>query len=484
MLMGSDNKITDNQRPDQPSLNMKEKIGEPVIAIFDVGKTNKKLLLFDEQYKSVYEESKQFTETADEDDFPCEDIFALTEWVKESFSTILKDKRFEIKGVNFSGYGASFVYIDKEEQVIAPLYNYLKPYPEKLKDQFYHAYGGESLFAKKTASPVLGNLNSGMQLYRLKYEQPGKFDQIKYALHLPQYLSFILTRKLNSDITSIGCHTNLWNFQNNKYHAWVKKEGVESKLPAVKIFNEIAGYVRGNIPVGIGMHDSSAALIPYLTSFNEPFILLSTGTWCVTLNPFNHSRLTDYELKQDCLCYLSYQGKPVKASRLFAGYEHEQQTKKLATYFNKPLDYYKTIQYDKQILSKIKPAKKITDKETKEVVEQSAFGEGNLNLFTSYEEAYHQLIAGIIAQQIHSTNLVLKGTAVKRIFTDGGFCNNPIYMHLLSKAFPQTEVYAASVAQASALGAALAIHQHWNTGTLPPDMIDLKLYSVAHKSVL
>ena len=57
----------------------------PVIAIFDVGKTNKKLLLFDEQYKLVYEESKQLLETKDEDGFPCEDVNALTEWVKRFF---------------------------------------------------------------------------------------------------------------------------------------------------------------------------------------------------------------------------------------------------------------------------------------------------------------------------------------------------------------------------------------------------------------
>ena len=50
-------------------------------------------------------------------------------------------------------------------------------------------YGGESQFSKQTASPVLGNLNSGMQLYRMKYEKPEKFKQINYALHLPQYLS-------------------------------------------------------------------------------------------------------------------------------------------------------------------------------------------------------------------------------------------------------------------------------------------------------
>ena len=74
-----------------------------------------------------------------------------------------------------------------------------------------------------------------MQLYRLKYEKPEMFEKIKYALHLPQYLSFILTSKLHSDITSIGCHTNLWNFQQNKYHEWVNKEGIAEKLPPILI---------------------------------------------------------------------------------------------------------------------------------------------------------------------------------------------------------------------------------------------------------
>ena len=79
------------------------------------------------------------------------------------------------------------------------------------------------------------------------------------------------------------------------------------------------------------MHDSSAALIPYLACFDEPFLLISTGTWCISLNPFNHEPLTAEELQQDCLCYLSYEGKPVKAARYFGGNEHEQTVKKIAS---------------------------------------------------------------------------------------------------------------------------------------------------------
>jgi sugar (pentulose or hexulose) kinase len=449
----------------------------PVIAIFDAGKTNKKVLLFDEEYKLRHEENIRLPETTDEDGFACEDIHALTRWVKNSFQQLRNNKAFDIKAVNYSAYGASLVYLDSGLNVFLPLYNYLKPYAPRLREQFYAAYGGEISVAKQTASPVLGSLNSGMQLYRLKYEKPDEFARIKYALHLPQYLSFILGSQLYADITSIGCHTHLWDFQRNDYHQWVNAEGIKTRVAPILDCKAIAGYADDTIPVGAGLHDSSAALIPYLATFHEPFVLLSTGTWCISLNPFNHIPLTDDELQQDCLCYLSYEGKPVKASRLFAGYEHEQQVKKLASHFNKSSDYFTIVSFDRQMLGRLKPALAArVDKDNGSAATASHFEERDLHAFASYEEAYHQLIADLVLQQIECSRLVLKGTAVKKLFVDGGFSQNPIYMHLLAAAFPNIQIYAASVAQASALGAALAIHQHWNSNPVPGDLIKLKRY--------
>ena len=379
--------------------------------------------------------------------------------------------------MNFSGYGASFVYLNEKRDVLLPLYNYLKPYPESLRHQFYESYGGENLLARETASPVLGNLNSGLQLYRLKYEKAEEFSKIRHALHLPQYLSYLLSSKLTSDITSIGCHTHLWNFEKNKYHSWVGQEGILSKLAPLSDCDTVFGYGSEEIPVGIGLHDSSAALIPYLSSFQQPFILLSTGTWCISLNPFNYITLTDFELKHDCLCYLSYRGNPVKASRLFAGHEHELQTKKLSAHFLKSQDYYTTIPCDQGLLRNLKKDSGFQAKTGPAVILQpSAFEKRKLDEFRDYEEAYHQLIADIIVQQIQSTQLVLYGTSVKRIFVDGGFSKNPLYMYLLAEALPGMEVYAASVPQASALGAAMAIHKHWNRKPFPSDIIELKRY--------
>ncbi|MEO8414683.1 MAG: FGGY family carbohydrate kinase [Ginsengibacter sp.] len=450
------------------------------IAIFDIGRTNKKFFLINEDYKIVWERSAQLEEIKDEDGDACEDVSLLTAWVHETIKVALHLEKFAIKAINFSAYGASLVYLDEKGNVMAPLYNYLKPFSPELKKTFYTKYGGEEKVSLETASPVLGNLNSAMQLYRLKYEQGGVFDKIKYALHLPQYISYILTKKPLTDITSIGCHTLLWNFQTNTYHRWTKEEGIDKKMPPLFSSDDVmeAGVEGYSIKSGIGLHDSSAALIPYLANFTEPFILISTGTWCISFNPFKHEPLTSYQLENDCLCYLQYNGKPVQASRLFAGAEHEEQTKRLAVHFNKKENYYTQVAFNSLL-----PDQKFKASATATSLHKSGFQDRDLHEFSSYEQAYHCFMQYIVAQQYAATTLVMSHD-VTRIFVDGGFGKNSVYMNLLSAIFPDKEVFAASVSQATAIGAALAIHEHWNTKPVTSDMIRLKLYAAAHKTIV
>lgn len=452
----------------------------PVIAVFDIGKTNKKFFLIDENYQIVHERTTRFDEVLDEDGFPCDDLQKLSGWVRQTIIDLNNETGFIIRAINFSAYGASFVHIDETGAPVTPLYNYLKPYPRELHDKFYRTYGGEKEFSVVTASPVLDNLNSGLQLYFLKYFKANWYNRIHYSLHLPQYISHLVTGRPCSEITSIGCHTGLWDFAKDGYHDWVYAERINGKLPPLWSSDEVSPVkINGtDVPVGVGLHDSSAALIPYLANFSEPFILLSTGTWCITLNPFNPEPLTEEELLQDCLCYKQYNGKPVKASRLFAGNEHEQQVKLLAAHFKLPDAYYEQLHFNTALLELIDTTKEHTFGGS---VAPSNFVRRNLTDMATYEIAYHQLIYDIIQQQHKATALVFSGNRPGRIFVDGGFAKNPVYMHLLAAAFPTMEVYAASVSQATAIGAALAIHSSWNNKPVPGDMVQLKYYTVTNK---
>lgn len=78
----------------------------------------------------VREDVVQFAEIKDEDDQPCENIMAITDWVKKTLSDLYLDQAISLKAINVSAYGASFVNIGKNSELITPLYNYLRPYPE------------------------------------------------------------------------------------------------------------------------------------------------------------------------------------------------------------------------------------------------------------------------------------------------------------------------------------------------------------------
>lgn len=108
---------------------------------------------------------------------------------------LCQDPQYEIKALNFSTYGATFVSIGEDGKPVTPIYNYLKDFPEDVHREFYSKYPEESI-NQTTASPTLGMLNSGLQLYWLKRKKPEVFNKIKYSLHLPQYISYLLPGRL------------------------------------------------------------------------------------------------------------------------------------------------------------------------------------------------------------------------------------------------------------------------------------------------
>ena len=442
----------------------------PVVAIFDVGKTNKKLFLFDEHYQIVFEKSARFLETEDEDGDPCENLESLRLSVFDSLHEIFRKTEFEVKAINFTAYGASLIYVGEDGQPLTPLYNYLKEYPADLMSTLHYAYGGPEDFSLSTASPILGSLNSGLQLYRLMHDQPDVFKRTKYALHLPQYLSFLLSGKMYSDMTSIGCHTALWDFNKKTYHQWVSEKGLEKKLAPIVQSDEIfaANFPGSTFKIGVGLHDSSSALIPYLLNFHEPFVLISTGTWCISLNPFNNTPLNKQELQNDCLSYLSYAGGSVKASRLFAGHEHDVQSKRIAEYFGITTARFRNLDINWETIKNVKMDNVDEDLQ--------AFAKLDLSEFPDFNFAYHVMIMHLVKAQIKSTNFILSEKKTTRIFVDGGFSKNLIYMNLLAQEYPQIEIYAASMAQATAVGAALVIHEHWNSLPVPNDLIELRFF--------
>ncbi|WBL43924.1 FGGY family carbohydrate kinase [Algoriphagus halophytocola] len=432
----------------------------PVTAVFDIGKTNKKFFLFDEDLNVVFSTYTRLDPIPDEDDFPSEPLGPLCEWMLQTFKEALKSEEFQLKKLNFSCHGASLVHTDAAGNPTTPLYDYLKPFPEDLLSRFYEENGGKMNFCRATSSPPLAMLNSGLQLYFIKYAKPELFRKIKHSFHFPQFLSFLFTGEKVSDYTSIGCHTGLWDYEANDYHEWVDREGIRPLLPPIVPGNTLLKTKPelGNIPCGIGVHDSSSALLPYLKQETEPFALLSTGTWAITINPFNKTKLTKKELKRDCLHFLSIKGVPIKISRLFIGEEHKHQIDELYAHFNLPLGTYKKLKFELEIYEKVASQKQKRVRFqylTPSLFDQEQAEANDWSVFPEFTEAYYTFIHELTELQVASIQLVTQNAPVNRLFVDGGFNANDIFVEMLRLKLPEMTIIPSDFPNGSALGAAM-----------------------------
>lgn len=430
---------------------------QKVTAVFDIGKTNKKFFLFDKNFKEVHKEYISFDEIEDEDGYPTENLPALKKWLKEVFNRILETKKFKIQAINFSTYGASLVHIDEQGKPLTPLYNYLKPLNQEIIDSFFDKYGPKEEFLKTTGCSDLSMLNSGLQLYWLKKSKSEVYKKIKYSLHLPQYLSYIFAGIPLSEYTSIGCHTALWDYEQKDYHSWVYKEGVDKKLPPI-VSTETSinmNYNGNRIKIGVGIHDSSAALLPYVRSIKKKFALISTGTWSIVFNPFTENPISTDSNDKDAINYMRINGKPVKASRLFLGNEYKIQVEKLRKLYGVNEDYHRSVKFNYDTFAKINKDFKYCFK-WRSIVDEN-MPENTENTFETYEYAYHQLMSELVLLQVKSIEKAIGNDVVKRLYLDGGFSDNDLYIKLLSHYFRGKKLRTTKASLGSALGAAIAI---------------------------
>lgn len=447
-----------------------------VIAVFDIGKTNKKILLFDEHLQLAYQKEEKFKTTVDEDGDECDDLPLMESWMKSTLTDLIQGDEYDVKAVNFSTYGASLAFLNNAGERLTPIYNYLKEIPSSVQEGLFSKYGGEAEFCRKTASPALGlMLNSGIQILWMKQMQADVFAQAQSILHFPQYLSYVLTGEVVSESTSIGCHTFLWDYDNNSYSQWLKDEGIELPKPlpnTTTIDSDVAGQ---SLPVGIGIHDSSGSLVPYIRGSKEKFLLISTGTWCINMNPFNHTPLTADQLKSDCLSFMSIEQNPVKSSRLFMGHIHDVNAKRLSDYYKVAEDEFKRVKTDEaymlNLLKDVEANRKFfVGDMPADYVDVSV----DLSQFKNYDEAYHQFMFDLTLLNAKSINLVsIPEDGVKNFFVSGGFARNEMFVRLLANLYPDKNIYTSEVDNSSAMGAALVVWDKISESATPE--IDLGL---------
>jgi sugar (pentulose or hexulose) kinase len=185
----------------------------------------------------------------------------------------------------------------------------------------------------ETGSPRLpGGLNLGAQIYWLAQTFPEAFARTAHILTYPQYWAHRLTGVAASEVTSLGCHTDLWNPWTATFSSLVAQQGwtklFPPVLPAAARFTlrpDLAAAL--GLPAGLavhsGIHDSNASLLPYLGG-EQAFSVVSTGTWMINMAIGGPALSLDPT--RDVLVNVNALGGPTPTARYMAGREFDMLT--------------------------------------------------------------------------------------------------------------------------------------------------------------
>ena len=449
------------------------------IAVIDVGKTNKKILIFDEKLK-IIESAYEKIEEYEKDGVRFEAVEETTAWFKKQLAAFAK--KYAISAVSVTTHGATIVCIDADGRPAVPVVAYTTEADEEFQKEFYGVFGSPQELQKKTATARIGSLiNAGKVLYFVKKRYPDGFKRIAQVLNYPQYFGYVLTGNTGAEPTYVGCHTYLFDFKKRTWSDVAAKLGILDKLPAtIRKSWDVLGTISPSIAretglpssciVTMGIHDSNASLLPFLVKGHRDFVLNSTGTWCVAMSPAARVAFKPRELGKLVFYNLDAFFNPVKTSIFMGGLEYETW---LTVLRNKNAGAerpaYDRAAYQKLmaenrffILPSVTPGTGIFPNARPRAVEDGAeftleeiqSGKRVPAFFRDFAVAHAALVISLVIQTRAAFDMV--GFAGEgTIFTEGGFRRNEAYNRLLSALYPKASIFLTGLQEATAFGAAI-----------------------------
>jgi len=267
------------------------------IAVIDIGKTNAKVVVLDAETGSEIAVLKTTNGVLKTGPYPHYDVERLWDFIIGALKGFATTLGFD--AISITTHGASAVLLDADGRLALPVLDYEHTYPQAVQE----AYGKLRPAFAKTFSPRLsGGLNVGAQIHYQKSVFPGEFARVATILTYPQYWAFRLTGVAANEVTSLGCHTDLWNPTTGDYSSLVDTLDIRALMAPVRSAFDALGTVlpalsadmglATRVPVYCGIHDSNASLLPHLVDNEAPFAVVSTGTWVISTRNAMHSPMS------------------------------------------------------------------------------------------------------------------------------------------------------------------------------------------------
>ena len=296
------------------------------VAVIDIGKTNAKLALVDLETLSEVAVRRTANRPVIEGPYRHHDVEKLWAFTLDSLKALGEGQK--IDAISVTTHGATAVLLDAGGSPALPVLDYEDDGPASLRVSY------DALRPKfeETGSPPLQNgLNLGAQLFWQSRTFPDAFGRVATILTYPQYWGWRLTGVMASEVTSLGCHTDLWSPYHGDFSTLVDCLAWRKLFPALLPASARLGTLRPELaartgldpstPVHCGIHDSNASLLPHLLARKAPFSVVSTGTWVVSMTVGGHDVALDPA--RDTLVNVNALGDPVRSARFMGGREFE-----------------------------------------------------------------------------------------------------------------------------------------------------------------
>lgn len=443
--------------------------------VFDVLQHAMNLTVFDQELNVLYKLSKTKKPFIKELGHKVEDLKGITNWLHEGINSLKKSTEFEVTAMNFNCYAGALVHLDANNLPVFPVLDINENLNYKTRKIIEAIFEQNNYNYEEIQIAELSFETAALQLLYIREVYPLVFKKIKKSVSLAQYFQSIFTGQYFHDYSTIGCHSAVWNFKVKQFHNWIKVEKLDSLNLSVYSSDKVT---KKDILIGPGMYYKVAETLPFMAVLDEPFILLSTGAWTISINPFNHASANKNDLKNNCFNILNQNGERIKMARLFSGNEHSRQLAHLAKHYKCDSNFCLSISYDSEVVSKLRQTiNQVVPNDTAlgNMID-SPFMERNLNNFSSIEEAYHQFIMDLVAQQVASIKLTIGiRPIIRKIFVEGGLAKNNIFMQLLSEAFHDKLTYKVGFEDTAAMGAAMAIGTSWGAKKPSEELLQIEL---------
>lgn len=308
-------------------------------AVLDIGKTNVKLQLVNNagQLCDSYSRKNMPINSAP---YPHADVEGIWHWLVQTLAGYKSAS--EITALVVTTHGATAALVNSNhvansiqelsaDGLVLPVLDYEYAGINECDD----AYRDVRPDFAETLSPDLpAGLNLGRQIFWLQQQFPTQFATATHLLMYPQYWAWRLTGQLVGEVTSLGCHTDLWAPRAHRYSALVEKCHWQRLMPPLQSAWETLGTVSPVVAksmglavdckVYVGLHDSNASYLRYLCNSQsgvDSFTVVSTGTWTILMQA--RGDLSSLHQRRDTLANCDVYGDPIACARFMGGREYD-----------------------------------------------------------------------------------------------------------------------------------------------------------------